>query len=61
MISPLLHSLRESRPHTCRDVNPQQLGEHEYFAERLKNTTIPAIQSLLKAARPKIPKVCLTC
>ena len=41
----------------CRDVDPKNLGKHQYLADRLKTTTIPAIQNLLKVARPKMPKV----
>ena len=40
-----------------RDVDVNNLGEHQYLADRLKNVVIPAIQDLLKAARAKMPKV----
>ncbi len=42
-----------------RNVDPNNPGELQYMADRLKNTTIPAIQRLLEAARAKMPKVCM--
>ena len=36
------------------NVDPNNIGEeHSYFFDRLKNTTIPALQNLLKAFRAK--------